>query len=228
MDVSDTGIGIAENDIPHLFDSFKRINEDENASIQGTGLGLAITQELLHIMKGEVHVKSTKGVGSRFTIIIPQSVSDHTAIGPLANPKAVTATAHKESFTAPDARVLIVDDVRVNIMVVEGLLKPTLINTDRALSGDEAIDLCSRFKYDAILLDHRMPVKDGIETFKEISSSGLNTDTPVIMLTANVVNGMEEEYLRIGFCDYLTKPVKADELEASLVRHLPSDKVNQL
>ncbi len=76
-----------------------------------------------------------------------------------------------------------------------------------------------------ILLDHRMPVKDGLETFREISSSGLNTDTPVIMLTANAINGMEEEYLSLGFCDYLTKPVKADELEAALLRHLPQDKI---
>lgn len=226
VDISDTGIGIAEEDIPHLFDSFTRVNDSENASIQGTGLGLTITKELLHIMNGEISVKSKPGEGSRFTIVIPQTVSDHTAIGPLANPKAVTAAAHKESFTAPDARILIVDDVRVNLMVAEGLLKPTLIKTDRALSGDEAIELCNKNKYDVILLDHRMPVKDGMETFKEISSSGLNTDTPVIMLTANAVNGMEEEYLKAGFCDYLTKPVKANELEASLMRHLPKDKVH--
>ena len=131
----------------------------------------------------------------------------------------------KESFNAPDAKVLIVDDVRVNLMVAEGLLKPTLIQTKKAMSGDEAIELCNKEKYDVILLDHRMPVKDGLETFREISSSGLNTDTPVIMLTANAINGMEEEYLSLGFCDYLTKPVKADELEAALLRHLPQDKI---
>ena len=226
IDISDTGIGIEQEDIPHLFDSFKRIKENENATIQGTGLGLAITKELLHLMNGEVRVQSVPGEGSRFTVTIPQTVSDHTVIGPLANPKAVAAAAHKESFTAPDARILIVDDVRVNLMVAAGLLKPTRIKIDRALSGDEAIEKCMKTKYDAILLDHRMPVKDGIETFKEISSTGLNTDTPVIMLTANVVNGMEEEYLSMGFCDYLTKPVKAEELEGALIRHLPADKVH--
>lgn len=227
IDISDTGIGIAEEDIPHLFDSFKRVNESENATIQGTGLGLSITRELLHLMNGEVNVKSTPGEGSRFTVIIPQTVSDHTAIGPLANPQKLNIPVHKESFTAPDARVLIVDDVRINLMVAEGLLKPTLIKTDRASSGDEAIELCNKVKYDVILLDHRMPVKDGLETFREISSSGLNTDTPVIMLTANAINGMEEEYLGLGFCDYLTKPVKAEELEAALLRHLPEDKIRR-
>lgn len=225
VDISDTGIGIAEEDIPHLFDSFKRVNEIENASIEGTGLGLAITKELLHLMNGDIRVKSTPGEGSRFTVTIPQTVSDYTAIGPLANPKKISVPVHKESFTAPDAKVLIVDDVRVNLMVAEGLLKPTLIQTKKAMSGDEAIELCNKEKYDVILLDHRMPVKDGLETFREISSSGLNTDTPVIMLTANAINGMEEEYLSLGFCDYLTKPVKADELEAALLRHLPQDKI---
>lgn len=226
VNISDTGIGIAEEDIPYLFDSFKRVNEIENASIQGTGLGLAITRELLHLMQGEINVKSTLGKGSSFTIVIPQKVSDRTPIGPLANPKAVNTAIHKERFTAPEAKVLVVDDVRVNLMVAEGLLKPTLMKIDKALSGDDAIKLCSDTKYDIILLDHRMPVKDGIETYKEIKASGLNKDTPVIMLTANVVNGIQEEYLKLGFCDYLSKPVKAEELEVTLLRHLPAGKVN--
>lgn len=227
VDISDTGIGISSEDIPHLFDSFKRVNENENASIQGTGLGLAITKELVQLMHGDIQVKSSPGQGSRFTVSIPQTVADHTAIGPLANPKASDTSVHHESFTAPDARVLIVDDVKVNLMVVAGLLKPTLIKTDTAISGDEAIQKCMDVKYDVILIDHRMPVKDGIETFREISSFGLNTDTPVIMLTANAINGMEEEYLKTGFSDYLTKPVKVDELEAALIRHLAPDKVHK-
>ncbi|MBR4719268.1 MAG: response regulator [Lachnospiraceae bacterium] len=226
VSISDTGIGIAEEDIPYLFDSFKRVNEIENASIQGTGLGLAITRELLHLMQGEINVKSTLGTGSSFMIVIPQKVADRTPIGPLANPKSANTAVHKESFTAPEAKVLVVDDVRVNLLVAEGLIKPTLMQIDKAINGDEAIKQCMSTKYDVILLDHRMPVKDGIETFKEIKTKGLNTDTPVIMLTANVINGIEEEYRKLGFCDYLSKPVKAEELEAMLIRHLPPDKVN--
>jgi CheY-like chemotaxis protein len=223
--VTDTGIGIKEEDIPLLFDSFKRVNVEENASIQGTGLGLAITKELLTLMNGSVNVKSEPGHGSRFTVIIPQEVTDHSPIGPLVNPVSNKIPKYKESFKAPDAHILLVDDSDTNLMVVEGLLKTTDIQIDKALNGDNAIERCEHFKYDLILLDHRMPLKDGIETYKIISSSGLNTDTPVIMLTANAISGMDEEYKNIGFCDYLTKPIKSSELEAALMKHLPPEKV---
>ncbi|MBR5407438.1 MAG: response regulator [Lachnospiraceae bacterium] len=223
--VSDTGIGIAQDDIVHLFDSFKRVNERRNATIQGTGLGLAITKELVVLMGGDINVNSTPGEGSCFTVSIPQKITDHTPIGPVTKPRSSQIEPHKESFKAPDAHILIVDDVRVNLLVAEGLLKPTAMKIDKAMSGDEAIEKCSRIKYDAILLDHRMPGKDGIETFNIISMHGLNTNTPVIMLTANAISGMEEECLGRGFSDYLTKPIRIADLEASLIRLLPSDKV---
>ncbi len=225
IDISDTGMGISEEDLPFLFDSFHRVNEIQNATVQGTGLGLSITKELCLLMKGDVNVRSTPGEGTRFTVIIPQEVSDHTPIGPLANPQTLNLPEYKESFKAPDAGILVVDDVHVNIMVVEGLLKPTELYIDTATSGDEAIKKCSRRKYDLILLDHRMPDKDGLETFEEISRKGLNTDTPVIMLTAHAISGMAEQYRQAGFCDYITKPIRPEELEAALIRHLPKDKV---
>ena len=225
IEVTDTGIGIKQEDIPLLFDSFKRINEEQTASIQGTGLGLAITKELVALMDGSINVKSEPGKGSCFTVILPQSVSDHSPIGPLVNPVSNKIPKYKESFKAPDAHILLVDDSSTNLMVAEGLLRTTDIQIDKALSGDSAIERCEHFKYDLILLDHRMPLKDGIETFKIISSSGLNTETPVIMLTANAISGMEEEYKNIGFCDYLTKPINASELETALMKHLPKDKV---
>lgn len=225
IEVTDTGIGIKQEDIPLLFDSFKRINEEQTAAIQGTGLGLAITKELVALMDGSINVKSEPGKGSCFTVILPQSVSDHSPIGPLVNPVSNKIPKYKESFKAPDAHILLVDDSSTNLMVAEGLLRTTDIQIDKALSGDSAIERCEHFKYDLILLDHRMPLKDGIETFKIISSSGLNTETPVIMLTANAISGMEEEYKNIGFCDYLTKPINASELETVLMKHLPKDKV---
>ncbi len=226
--ISDTGIGIAADDMSELFDSFKRVDENRNATIQGTGLGLAITKELALLMHGDINVKSTPGSGSSFTLVLPQRVTDPTPVGPMNDLRPNNdIKPHRESFTAPDASILIVDDVRVNLMVAVGLLKPTMMKIDTALSGDEAIEKCKAAKYDVILLDHRMPVKDGIETFKIISEQGLNKDTPVIMLTANAVTGMEEEYLRLGFSDYITKPVRAEDLEASLLRLIPVEKVSR-
>ena len=227
VDISDTGIGIDESDLPLLFDSFKRVNEIKNASIQGTGLGLAICKDLCNLMGGDIHVHSEVGHGSRFTIVLPQKVVNHSPIGPLANPQALNTPEYRESFRAPDANILIVDDIAVNLMVAEGLLKPTGIKIDKAMSGEDAIELCLKKKYDLILLDHRMPDKDGIETFGIISAEGKNTDTPVIMLTANAISGMDEEYRRIGFVDYITKPINPKQLEATLVKHLPKDKVKQ-
>ncbi|MCR5420232.1 MAG: response regulator [Lachnospiraceae bacterium] len=225
IDITDTGIGINEKDIPYLFDSFSRFEQNDNYSVSGTGLGLAITKELTSLLNGNIIVKSSPGVGSRFTVIIPQKVSDHSPIGPLVNPDSSKSPEYKERFTAPSANILIVDDSKTNLIVTEGLLKSTMVTIDKALSGDEAIDKCMHIRYDLILLDHRMPLKDGIETFKIISQNGLNTNTPVVMLTANVVSGMDDEYKRIGFCDYITKPINPNELENTLLKHLPKDKV---
>jgi len=225
VSVSDTGIGIVKEDIPFLFDSFKRVNEKQNASIQGTGLGLAITKDLITIMNGSIFVDSKVGVGSKFTVRLPQKVADFTPVGPFTKQAEVAEETYKESFRAPDARILVVDDVPMNLMVVEGLLKPTELKIDKASGGDEAIELCKKTKYDVILLDHRMPEKDGVETFNIISKEGLNTGTPVIMLTANALSGVEEEYRGLGFADYLSKPTRVEDLEAALIRHLPPEKV---
>jgi len=223
--VSDTGIGIAQEDIDSLFDAFKRINEKENATIQGTGLGLAITKELITLMHGTISVQSTPGQGSTFTIILPQKVIDPQPVGEFVLHPDQSKNTYKESFQAPDARILIVDDAKLNLKVVQALLKSTQIQCDTAGGGNEAIEMCRDTKYDVILLDHRMPEPDGIQTFHVISKEGVNTDTPVIMLTANVVSGAEEEYKRIGFADYMTKPLHGEELEAALCRLLPPEKI---
>ncbi|MCR5685687.1 MAG: response regulator [Lachnospiraceae bacterium] len=225
LTVTDTGIGIAREDIPQLFNSFQRVNEKENATIQGTGLGLAIAKELVELMGGSIRVDSILGKGSRFTISVPQLVADPTPIGEFRKDILEEEKAYHESFRAPDAHVLVVDDVDVNIVVICELLKKTEIQVDTASSGDEAIAMCTVRKYDLILLDHRMPNKDGIETFHEIRQDGQNTDTPVIMLTANALSGAAEEYQKEGFIDYLTKPIDSKALEQSLAKYLPKEKV---
>lgn len=223
--VSDTGVGIAQKDLTYLFDAFKRINEKENATIQGTGLGLAITKELVTLMHGTISVQSTPGQGSTFTIVIPQKVVDAKPIGEFVKHIDAGKNTYKESFQAPDARILIVDDAKLNLKVAQALLKSTQIQCDTAGGGNEAIAMCRETKYDIILLDHRMPEPDGIQTFHVISKEGANTETPVIMLTANVVSGAEAEYKKIGFADYLSKPIHGEDLEAALRKYLPQDKI---
>ena len=224
--VTDTGIGIEPDDIPYLFDAFKRINEKQNATIQGTGLGLAITKELAMLMNGNIEVESTPGKGSCFTVSIPQVILDTEPAGPFVRNQDSPDDKYHESFTS-DAHILIVDDVVLNLKVAEALLRKTGINIDRALGGLEAIRKCSETKYDVIMLDHRMPDPDGIETFKTVRSEGLNTDTPVIMMTANALKGAEEEYLKMGFADYIAKPINSRKLEETLLRHLPPEKITR-
>ena len=223
--ISDTGIGIDNDDIEYLFDAFKRVNEKQNATIQGTGLGLSITKELVELMHGNISVQSTVGKGTRFTISIPQTVIDSKPIGPYIRTRLVDNSEYHESFRAPEAEVLLVDDVALNLKVAEALLKKTLVNVDKASGGNEAIEMCRQKKYDVILLDHRMPDPDGVQVFKIISVVGMNTETPVIMLTANALEGAAEEYRQLGFADYLSKPIKGSELEAVLAKHLPPEKL---
>ncbi|MBO7353976.1 MAG: response regulator [Lachnospiraceae bacterium] len=228
IEVRDTGMGIAKEDLPYLFDAFERVNEKENANIQGTGLGLAITKQLAELMNGSVSVESEPGVGTVFKVYVSQKIKDATPAGEFERNVRTEHEVYHETFRAPNAHVLVVDDVAVNIMVIKELLKKTEVVFDKANSGDEAIVKCKEQKYDLILLDHRMPKKDGIETFREISADGLNQGTPVIMLTANAEAGARDEYRKIGFVDYLTKPVDSAELERALADHLPAELIEKV
>ena len=223
ISVSDTGIGISKEDIPHLFDSFRRLNEKENATIQGTGLGLSITNELVKLMGGKLSVESEPGKGSTFMLSIDQGIADHMPGGYFRTTHREQHTTYHESFRAPDAHILVVDDVEMNITVFCEFLKKLEVQIDTASGGDEAIALCKSKRYDLILLDHRMPSKDGIETFREIRGEGKNTTTPVIMLTANAIAGAEDTYMKEGFDGYLTKPVDSVELERTLDKFLPEE-----
>ena len=223
--VTDTGMGIDREDIDQLFDAFRRVNEKKNATIQGTGLGLAITKKLITLMHGKIMVDSTPGKGSCFTVMLPQKVVDNKPAGVFSKEAPKTAYEYTESFVAPDAEILAVDDVNLNLKLITALLKKTQVNIDTASGGTEAMEKCRDRKYDVILLDHRMPDPDGIETFKVITREGMNTDTPVVMLTANALSGAEKEYMEMGFSGYLSKPVKGSDLEEMLRRLLPQEKI---
>ena len=224
MSVKDTGIGIKKEDVEKLFASFQRLELNKNRYIEGTGLGLNITKQLVTLMNGNIEVKSEYGVGSCFTVIIPQQIIDGTAMGSLEQRKEKPAdnTPYKNKLHAPDAKMLVVDDTPMNLMVIEALLKQSEIQMDFAGGGEECLQMTKEKKYDLILMDHMMPKPDGVETLHMINGDADNPNrtTPVIVLTANAIEGMKEQYLAEGFSDYLSKPIDVDVMEETIAKYL--------
>lgn len=224
VDVSDTGIGIAEENLPQLFTQFQRFDLQRNRNIEGTGLGLSIVKRLCDLMSGTITARSVLGSGSTFTVELPQKVVDSTPCGGVnLNYSAGAEHEYHHSFEAPEAKILAVDDLPVNLLVIANLLKETRIKIDTAGSGRECLDKCSQQKYDLILMDHMMPEMDGVQTFEKLhgDKTSPNFETPVIMLTANALAGMREQYMDVGFADYVSKPVRGAKLEEAIRRNLP-------
>ena len=230
VSVRDTGIGIRKEDIPKLFVEFERIDEKRNRSIEGTGLGMSITRSLLQLMGASLQVDSIYGAGSTFSFALRQKVVSWEPLGDYRDAYSEHISRRKEDhgrFTAPEARVLVVDDNTMNLKVFKSLIKRTKVRVDAAGSGDEGLAFAAKQRYDMIFLDHMMPKKDGIETLKELQSdpTGINAKTPVICLTANAISGAREQYLKAGFEDYLAKPIDTKELEKQLLQYLPKEKI---
>jgi response regulator RpfG family c-di-GMP phosphodiesterase/signal transduction histidine kinase len=232
--VKDTGIGITEENQERLFESFERIEERKNRHIEGTGLGLSITKQLLDLMGGTMSVESEYGAGSTFSVEIPQKVLSEVPMGNFyeryeSSAHKVKKEKKKDRLEAPDARVLVVDDMPMNLDVAVALLKRTKIHVERASSGEECLRKVAKKKYHVILLDHMMPEMDGVETLRRMRQleDYPNVDTPVIAMTANAVIGAKEEYLSQGFQDYLSKPVKGEDLEAMVWKHMPKKLIHR-
>ena len=228
--VQDTGVGIRPEDVDKLFDKFQRLDLEQNSTVEGTGLGLAITHRLLDMMGGGIEVNSEYGRGSVFTVTIPQKIVSPEPIGDFRKRLRTHVPAsgdYRETFRAPEARVLIADDTRMNLSVAVGLLKGTQIQIDTATGGEEAIALAATRPYDLILMDQRMPRMDGTEALRHIraQADGANRNTPVICLTADAVVGSKERYIADGFTDYLTKPIDSQALERMMMAYLPEEKV---
>ena len=230
ISITDTGMGIKKEALPYLFDAFKRVDEEKNRHIEGTGLGLSIVKQLVELMDGTVSVNSVYGEGSTFTVTLKQGISDITEVGDLNihNQHTVKRDKYESSFTAPDARILIVDDNEMNLEVEKKLLLGTGMTIDTVTSGKEALDMTLKFRYDVILMDHLMPEMDGIDCFKNIKaqSGGMNRTTPVIVLTANAGSDNRELYSASGFDGYLVKPVSGDALEEILIKNITKEKLN--
>lgn len=229
--VRDTGIGIKPEDMSRLFDEYGRVDELRNRAIEGTGLGLPIVRKLLEKMGSRLEVESVYGQGSVFSFRLRQRVVDWTPMGDFNEARRrLTEQAEDTTagFRASRAKLLVVDDNQVNLTVVKGLLKRTGVQIDTARSGEECLRMSAENKYDLILLDHRMPGMDGIETIHRIRETvGLNQNTPVIALTANVVSGAREMYIGEGFSDFLSKPIHANSLEQAILRYLPEERLEK-
>ncbi len=230
ISVSDTGIGIKPEDMKRLFLAFERIEEKKNRNIEGTGLGMSIAQSFLDMMGSRMEVESEYGKGSTFSFTLIQEVKSWNPIGDYMETfkRAVSERKkYRESFTAPYARLLVVDDTPVNLSVFRNLLKRTKVQIDTATGGDEGISLYRHRHYDVVFLDHMMPDKDGIETLKEMKeiADTPNGKTPIVCLTANAISGMREMYINEGFDDYLTKPIDPNRLETLLLQYIPKGKI---
>ena len=214
--VEDSGIGIKKESIDRLFDKFDRL-DNENSTIEGTGLGLAITKRLVEMMHGKIIVQSIYGKGSQFTIVIDQKIVNEAIAE-----EVVEKNEEKETITTDltTKKVLIVDDNLMNLKVAARLLKSYNMQIEQADSGFKCLDLIGGGnKYDLILLDDMMPKMSGKETFKQLKEDP-SFNTPVVILTANAITGMKEEYLQFGFDDYLAKPIEKDELNRVIKKFL--------
>lgn len=228
VEVQDTGIGIRSEDIEKLTKSFTRIEEERNRNIEGTGLGMSITTSLLGLMGSELKVESTYGKGSTFYFDVVQGVVENVPVGPRERWRSEEDINYgsRERFVAPQAHILVTDDNDMNLAVIKGLLKETEIQVDTAQSGQEAIQMMRAGEYHVCLLDHMMPGIDGIETLHRLRYEHICDDTPVIALTANAVSGAREEYRKMGFDDYLSKPVDVVLLENMLKKYIPQELVH--
>ncbi len=229
--VEDTGQGVKKENIPYIFNAFKRVDEEKNRHIEGTGLGLSIVHQLVELMGGEISINSVYTKGSTFLVMIEQDIVDDQELGTFtlaSRSKVHEEEQYQQSFEAPEAHILVVDDNEMNLMVVRKLLSETKIQIDTVLSGAECLRLTQNQHYDAILMDHLMPEMDGIRCLHalRVQPGGLCQDSPVIALTANAGSDNQLLYRKEGFSGYLAKPVSGALLEAAVLSVLPKELVN--
>lgn len=224
--VEDTGIGIRQEELGRLFARFARADMKKNHAVEGTGLGLAISRSLCEAMGGSIAVDSVYGRGSAFSWTTVNEVQDWRPMGKISR-SAVTGQEKlfQYTFVAKNARVLVVDDNRVNLMVAEGMLAPYRMEVCTAESAVAAIELLRGSRFDLIFMDHLMPVMDGVEALGRLRRLPGRQDSVVIALTANTAGGMREKFLADGFQDFLPKPLEAEALDACLRKFIAPDKI---
>ncbi len=226
--VSDTGIGIKEEDAGKLFNAFEQVDIKKNKGIEGTGLGLSICKLLVEQMGGKIWVESSYGKGSTFHFYILQEVRDATPCEYSRNTKMVEVKRYEADFKAPEAKVMVVDDMKVNLRVAAGILKKFDIVPDLVESGIDCVELLKKKKdYDLIFMDHMMPEVDGIEATGMIRAlrEDYTDKLPIVALSANAVKGMETEFKAGGMNDFIPKPIEVERLGKILQKWLPQEKI---
>ena len=213
--IEDTGIGIKQEDMDSIFESFRQLDMNKNRKTEGTGLGLAITKKLVNLMQGDIQVESEYGSGTCFTIQIKQRVLDMRTVKDMPMTQHAAEAKKGQMFVCKNYRVLVVDDNVINRKVATAMLASYGFQIHEASSGKAAIELVKKNVYDMIFMDHMMPEMDGIETLNRMKAleQSLNRGTPVVALTANDMNNGKEFYLDAGFNGYLEKPVLPQKLE---------------
>lgn len=214
--VKDTGIGIKEEDLQKLFDSFQQLDMRHNRRKEGSGLGLTISKRLVELMGGATYVKSKYGKGSEFSFTIPQVVAK----------KKNNNIGEMIAFTAPKAKVLVVDDNEVNILVAQGYLAPFKCEVETCENGADAVEKVKNDDFDIIFMDHMMPVMDGEEATAKIRENDrkVGKTNCIVALTANAIGGAREKFLAAGFDDYLSKPIEKKDLYRVMRTYLPDEK----
>ena len=220
--VSDTGIGIAPEHLANIFKPFERGAQDVYRETSGSGLGLAIVKELVDAAGGSITCESTLNEGTTFTVILPQKeVRDGKDAAPSESADGSRAAEFSEQYIAPDAQILVVDDNAFNRKVIEGFLEPTLMQIDDVESGYEALEMIDIKDYDLVLMDLRMPGMDGAETLERIRQDYPSFGAPVVVLTADIMNDVEERLLKQGFSGFLAKPVSSSDLLKTIAGFIP-------
>ena len=221
--VSDTGIGITPENMERIFHEFEHADVRRNITTSGTGLGLNISKALLEMMGGSINIESEYGVGTSVIITISQKIVDKTAMASAPEPEFKNKPANDSKLLAPDAKILVVDDNRVNLELMNNFLKQYRIIPDLVESGAASIESAQNTDYDIIFMDQMMPEMDGIEAMKRIRALGghYGREFPIIALTANAIAGTRSALIGEGFTDYASKPMPIKTLEYLLVKYLP-------
>lgn len=224
--IRDTGSGIREEDQKKLFQSFSQVDSHRNHSKEGTGLGLAICRQLVEMMGGEIGVNSTYGEGSEFYFTIRQKIAEEVPVAEHTDRKE-KETYDSLNFKAPEAKLLLVDDNKMNLKVAIGLLAPLQMQIDTAENGKQALEMLEAKAYDLVFMDHMMPIMDGVEATRRIreKEEATGAHQTIIALTADAMSGAKEEFMAAGMDDFVAKPIEIKDICSKLRKYLPQEKI---